>query len=289
MTNSDDPVRSVKVDHVSIGWSDLSAIQKEFSAVGMATEYGGPHSGGQTHMSLLGFRDGSYIELISTVKPGTEATMWKKQIEEDGGPCAWCAGSDDIAADVARAKSLGIPASGPGKYTRKRPDGVLAKWELGFLGGGEAGSTLPFIIKDETPRSFRVRPSKSVSLGLSPLVGIGAVVLAVEDLDASASLFRKYYSWRDPARSSDFVTGAELAWFKGTPVVLAAPRGDGWLSQRLSKFGPSPAAFLIQSDNLERANLRHPLGPKRPWFDGNEVGWVRPLEVRGIMLGVLGR
>src|SRR5208282_895850 len=116
---------------------------------------------------------------------------WKRQIEDDGGPCAWCVEQKNIADEVDKAKRLGIAAAGPIDYTRKRPDGVLVEWELGFLGEGEPGSTLPFMIKDKTPREFRVKPSASVSSAGSPLRGVGTVVLAIQDLKASTVLFRK--------------------------------------------------------------------------------------------------
>jgi Glyoxalase-like domain len=278
----------MKIDHVSIGWSDLRVLQDEFAAAGMATEYGGPHSSGQTHMSILGFRDGSYIELISTVRPKSETVIWKKQIEGDGGPCAWCVAVDDIAQEVAKARRLGISASGPSDYTRKRPDGVLVEWELGFLGDGEAGSTLPFLIKDKTPREFRVKPSTSVAGSVASLRGVGVVVLAVQDLQASSSLFQKFYGWREPEISREHMAGATLACFAGSPVVLAAPDGQGWLSERLAAFGPSPCAFLVDADDLDAAGKQHPLSPRGGWFDGKELSWVQPLKEKGIMLGVLG-
>jgi hypothetical protein len=278
----------MKIDHVSIGWSDLRVLQDEFAAAGMATEYGGPHSSGATHMSVLGFTDGSYIELISTVTEG-EAAIWKKQIEEDGGPCAWCVAVDDIAREVSRATRLGIPASGPSDYTRRRPDGVLVEWELGFLGDGEPGSTLPFLIKDKTPREIRVRPSPSVAGSAASLRGIGAVVLAVQDLRAASGLFQRFYGWHEPEIGSGHMEGATLAWFAGSPVVLAAPDGEGWLSERLAAFGPSPCAFLIDADDLEAAEKQHPLGPRQGWFDSKGLSWVQPLKEKGIMLGVLGR
>jgi hypothetical protein len=279
----------MKIDHVSIGWSDLRVLQDEFAAAGMATEYGGPHSSGQTHMSVLGFRDGSYIELISTVRPKSETAIWKKQIEGNGGPCAWCVAVDDIAQEVAKARRLGIPASGPSDYTRKRPDGVLVEWELGFLGDGEAGSTLPFLIKDKTPREFRVKPSASVAGSTAPLRGIGAVVLAVQDLKASSSLFQRFYGWDEPVISREHMAGATLACFAGSPVVLATPNGQGWLSERIAAFGPSPCAFLIDADDLDAAGGRYPLGPRQGWFDGKKLSWIQPLKEKGIMLGVLGR
>src|ERR1035438_1604217 len=278
----------MKIDHVSIGWSDLGVLQNLFANSGMATEYGGPHSSGNTHMSLLGFRDGSYIELISTLRSDSVSSSWKRQIEKDGGPCAWCVEQMNIPQEVEKAKRLGIPATGPIDYTRKRPDGVLVEWELGFLGDGEAGSTLPFMIKDKTPRDFRVRPSASVSSAGAPLRGVGSVVLAVQDLNASTALFRKLYGWEEPERNVEILEGATLARFDGTPVTLAAPLGQGWLSERLAAFGPSPCAFLLDAIDLDSASRSHPLGPRLPWFDGKKLSWVQPMKERGIMLGVLG-
>lgn len=73
----------------------------------MRTDYGGPHSSGLTKMPLLGFRNGSYIELISPTRPDSRPDIWRKQIEEDGGPCAWAIEVDDIGAEVAAAKDAG--------------------------------------------------------------------------------------------------------------------------------------------------------------------------------------
>ena len=105
----------------------------------------------------------------------------------------------DIAQEVAKAKRLGISASGPMDYTRKRPDGVLVEWELGFLGDAEPGSTLPFMIKDKTPRETQGQAvGERLGRRVAALQGSGTVVLAVEDLKAAAALFQKMYGWEEP-------------------------------------------------------------------------------------------
>ena len=68
----------LKIDHVTLAGSDLKALEQVFALAGLATDYGGPHSNGITHMSLLGFDDGSYIELISTLEPGQAAPWWDR-------------------------------------------------------------------------------------------------------------------------------------------------------------------------------------------------------------------
>jgi Glyoxalase-like domain len=276
----------MKIDHVSVAGRTLRSLEESFSRSGMKTEYGGPHSSGVTEMSLLGFDDGSYIELISAIKPGAETSIWKHQIEEDGGPCAWAVGVDDVGKEVARAKRLGIPGTGPSHYSRKRPDGVSVEWELGFVGEQEEGAVLPFMIKDTTPREFRVRPSPSVSRG--PLRGVSTVVIGVEALDEPVALFRKLYGWGEPEVRRDLWKEVQLASFAGTPVVLAAPLGAGWLKQRLERFGQSPCAFLIETTDMAAAASRHPLEPKEAWFDGEAVCWISPLRERNMMIGVLG-
>ena len=69
---------TLKVDHVTIAGSSLPALEEAFTKAGLRPEYGGPHSNGVTHMALLGFDDGSYIELISTLKAGTRAQFWNR-------------------------------------------------------------------------------------------------------------------------------------------------------------------------------------------------------------------
>jgi hypothetical protein len=276
----------MRIDHVSVGGNDLGRMERSFAEAGMETVYGGPHSGGETKMSLLGFVDGSYIELISTVERGGKASLWSRQISENGGPCAWAIGVDDIAKEVAKARQVGIPASGPGDYSRTRPDGVLVEWQLGFLGSEEAGAVLPFMIKDKTPREYRVRPSPSVANG--PIRGVGAVVIGVESARERAPLFRKMYGWGEPIVSESLWEGVRLASFEGTPVVLAEPLSSSWLSDRLRAFGPCPCAFLL---DLEAGNPGegYPLEPSREWFDGKRLAWLSPLKREGILIGLLSR
>lgn len=142
---------TLKIDHVTIAGSKLDAMQESFASVGLATDYGGAHSNNITHMALIGLRDGSYIELISTLEPGhTTHRFWPEHIAGNAGPCAWAVEVEDVVSEAARLKALGVPVDGPVYYHRQRPDGVTVEWDLAFVGEGSPGSTLPFIIKDRT-------------------------------------------------------------------------------------------------------------------------------------------
>jgi hypothetical protein len=275
----------MKIDHVSVAGRELESLEQSFSRSGMKTDYGGPHSNGVTEMSLLGFPDGSYIELISTIEPRTPSPIWNAHISGNGGPCAWAIEAEDIAVEASRAARLGLPVNGPSDYSRKRPDRVLVEWKLAFIGDQEAGATLPFLIKDTTPRDYRVKPSQSVADGL--LSGIGTVVLGVDDIGDPAREFGKLYEWPWPESRRDLWGGVELASFPETPVVLAAPTKDGWLKRRLERYGPSPCAFLIETTDMEKASKRFPLEKREEWFGGKELRWVHPLKEEGLMIGLV--
>ena len=278
-------VISLNIDHVTVAGSELGPLEEAMAGLGLAADYGGPHSNGVTHMALLGFNDGSYIELISTLEAGPQETVfWGAHIAGNGGPCAWAVRVEDVAAEAERAAALGVNVEGPAYYHRRRPDGRLVEWDLAFLGDEGAGATLPFIIKDITPRDWRVRPSESVADGL--LTGVARVVLGVADLEAAAALFRRLYGWPPPRRSDDAEFGARLAGFDGTPVILAAPlNGHAWLAERLARFGPSPCAYLLGTQDFEAAQQRYGLVRDSAWF-GRRLAWLDPARLHGFRVGV---
>lgn len=276
------------IDHVTIAGSDLDDLTVAFDGVGLATEYGGPHSNGTTHMSVVGFGDGSYVELLSTRSGVETSSLWDSHVRNDGGPCAWCVEVDDVEAVVATLGNRGVPVEGPTRLTRDRPDGVTVTWDLAFLGDGDPGSTLPFLIEDVTPRERRVTPTGD--LAETPLSGVERVVVGVPDLDVAVDEFRTAFELPAPDRDAvdavpvDFA--AELAWFPEAPVVLAEPRG-GWLAERVDAFGSSPAAFLLGSDDVGATAERVPLTDATPSFAGAPVRWIPPAELGGVRyLGV---
>ena len=145
---------------------------------------------------------------------------------------------------------------------------------------------LPFIIKDITPREWRVQLSAGVAG--SPLTGVKSVVIGVESLPAAISLFRKVYGWPEPILQNEATFGARLAYFEHTPVILAAPlAAQGWLPARLARFGPSPCAYCLGSDDFESACAYVKLTPAGLWFD-RPVAWFDPVRLNGIRLGIIG-
>jgi hypothetical protein len=278
---------NLKVDHASICASKLEPLRAAFAAARLTTDYGGPHANGGTHMALLGFDDGSYLELIAPMKPGgADSSPWRKMIADNAGTCAWAVGTKNIGAEVNRLKQAGISIEGPAPGSRKRPDGQTIQWQTAQVGPGGAGSVLPFMIEDKTARELRVKPSASVKD--SGLTGISAVVIGVKDLDAGIASFRKAYGWPEPKREDQKEFGAKLAYFPGSPVILATPSDqNGWLAKRLDAYGNAPVAFLlgVASNGVGK---KFALTAGGTWF-GKNVQWFDPDKLHGVRLGVIGQ
>jgi hypothetical protein len=276
----------LEIDHVSICGSNLDTLRQAFTDVGMTPDFGGPHGNGVTQMAIIGFDDASYIELIAPIKPGaTAGSDWAKFMSEDAVTCAWAVGTNVLLQQADRLKKAGIPVTTPQPGSRKRPDGMSIEWITADVGSGTPGSTLPFIIEDQTPRAWRVQTSESVKG--APVSGVENVVLGVSNLDASIALFRKAYGWAEPLTETQKDFG-KLAYFPGEPVILAAPSGGGWLSDRLAKFGETPVAYLLNVRDFAAATKKYRLSGSKTWF-GQKVAWFDERKLKGVRLGVIGQ
>jgi hypothetical protein len=276
----------LELDHVSVCGSNLDSLRQSFTDVGLTPDLGGPHGNGITQMALLGFDDASYIELIAPVKPGAAAgSNWAKFMSDDALTCAWAVGTNVLLQEVERLKKAGIPVTAPERGNRKRPDGMSIEWMTADVGSATPGATLPFIIEDQTPRDWRVQISASVKG--APVAGIESVVLGVNNLDAAIALFRKAYGWAEPLTETQKDFG-KLAYFPGEPVILAAPSGGGWLSDRLAKFGETPVAYLLATRDFAGATKKYRLSGGKTWF-GQKVAWFDAGKLKGVRLGVIGQ
>lgn len=279
----------LKIDHVTVCGSNLERMRQCFADVGLRTTYGGRHANGITHMDLLTFPDGSYIELIapfaSLAGAGGMMSVWAKLMEADAGCGAWAVRSNDIHAETARLQREGIGVRGPEAGSRQRPDGTTLEWETALVGDGPAGSVLPFVIQDKTARDLRV-PVSAEGRGLT---GVAAVVIGARDLTSSISLFRRAFEFEEPIIEEHPDFGATLASFTNTPVILAAPLSpDSWLADRIEKFGECPAAFLLELSAESPAKNFSVATTSARWF-GREVGWFDLERLHGTRLGLIRR
>lgn len=273
----------LKVDHATVAGQDVRAMQRALQAAGLACEYGGPHSNHATEMALTSFPDGSYLEQIA-IQPNADpaavaAHEWHKQLQNNGGPCAWAVRPADLGAEITRLRAASIQVSDARKNGRKRPDGVQIEWEAAQVGAGN-GNFFPFLIHDFTPRDRRAYPSGKPTT--TDFTGVAKVVIGVKDLDASVAQFRRAYGLSAPQRQDDSDFEAKLAWFPGTPVVLAAPLSSAsWLDARIRQFGETPCAFILGSAHaIDAHNPAVWFGKHVAWVDSAKLGWHLGFETK---------
>jgi hypothetical protein len=93
-------------------------------------------------------------------------------------------------------------------------------------------------------------------------------VIGARDLDGAIALYRKAFGLAEPKRQTDAGFGAELAWFEGTPVVLAHGLGaDSWLARRAATYGDAPCAFTLSGSG-------GPMGGQASVWFGHRVAWA---------------
>jgi hypothetical protein len=267
----------VRVDHITFAGPNLADLMKMFADAGIPTEYGGRHSNGITEMALSAFPDGSYLELIAPIA-GADASphYWWPFMSGKAGPCAWAMRSMDLAPSIARLRGAGIAVHAE-KAGRKRPDGVELKWETATVGPPPQGSFFPFMIADETPRDLRVYPQRKPTT--TSISGVRFVVVAVRNLPEAIAKYRAAFEFGEPQQQDDPRHGAHLAWFPGSPAILAAPiNDDTWLARRLKQFGEVPCAFIFASSEMKGS------GGDSNWFT-NRIIWLDPKTVADARIG----
>jgi len=285
MAQEKQSAKVLELDHVSICGPNLDALRQAFADAGMTPDFGGPHGNGVTQMALIGFDDQSYVELIAPVKAGvTEGSDWAKFMTADASACGWAVETNVLLQDVDRLKKAGIAVNEPKRGSRKRPDGMSLEWITAQVGPGTPGSTLPFIIEDQTPRPWRVQTSESVKG--APAYGVESVIVGVNNLESAIALFRKAYGWAEPLTENQKDFG-KLAYFPGEPVILVAPSSGGWLADRLGRFGESPVAYLLGTRDFAAATKKYKLNNTKIWF-GQKVAWFDPAKLKGARVGVIG-
>ncbi len=269
----------LKLDHVTIAGLDLATMRKQFEHAGIPTEFGGKHTNGMTEMALASFPDGSYLELIAA-QPGANVAKheWARFIEKQGGPCAWAITVPDIKAELDRLERVVIEAT-PQPGGRERPDGKALRWTTAAIGPAPQGSLFPFLIEDDTLRTLRANPSGKPTT--TAYTGVERVVIAVRDLDAAIAQWRKTFGLPAPKQQDDASLGAHLAWFEGTPVILAsAASNDSVIAHRINGFGEAPFAFLLGAKTISDSNVT--------WFD-QRVKWFDTAALNGAHIGIIAK
>jgi hypothetical protein len=250
----------VSLDHIVLVVADLGRASAEFSSLGFTVTPGGKHKDIGTHNALIGFADGSYLELIaftsvSSTPEVTEATVppafvrvgeWKKR---GPGLVDFALLPSNISADMTFSGARGLALSGPLLGGRVRPDGVQVFWQFGFPDAFD----VPFLCADVTPRSHRVPLGRAVEHTNGSL-GISRVTVAVKDLVKSSSRYAALLALdatESPLALSSKAPTPETRAVQfvvaGTRLILAAPDGPGSpLHDILLQRGEGPCALELR-------------------------------------------
>jgi hypothetical protein len=163
------------LDHVVLVVLDLATAVAEHRARGFTVTPGGQHAGGLTHNALVGFQDGSYLELIAfhDLAAAHEKHSWAPVAERGGGWADFALLADDLRDDTAALGSL--LARPPEDGGRTRPDGVALAWRVARL-----HKPLPFLIEDVTARDLRV-PGGDAAKHANGTTGVASIVLGAKD------------------------------------------------------------------------------------------------------------
>ena len=182
----------MKFDHAVIVVPELQCAMDNFKALGFEVQRGGAN--GPTHNALIYFRDGTYIELITPVRrsarivfrglyatgllgfvAGRQAGIMTRFLMWFGAPAGlrdWCVRCDSLDGTIEKLREQGVETTDAQCFSRKRPDGEVAKWRL----AGPVDSRLPFLIEDITPTEIRV-PFEGNCNHPNGVTGISAVVV----------------------------------------------------------------------------------------------------------------
>jgi catechol 2,3-dioxygenase-like lactoylglutathione lyase family enzyme len=247
------------VDHVVILVSDLDAAVRDYKSLGFTVVPGGRHAVA-THNALIGFADGSYIELIAFWED--DAThRWHRFLRDGGGLVDYCMRTGDLAAAAAALRAEGVDIADKTPLSRTRPDGYKLEWYLALA--GEMQGVLPFLIEDVTPREERAPPDTSHVNGAA---GIDMLTIAVESRSVAEPLARAFDLPLEPARRDD-VAGAGWRCVIGPHAFeFLEPSGPGAVADFMQRRGAPGGVFELSL---------HTQGPSRVLDPGLAKARVR--------------
>ncbi len=174
----------LSLDHIVILVDELEAAITHYEALGFTVQRGGTHADGATHNALVGFADGSYLELIAFLRRAPEHRWWHYAERGHQGFVDFALLPHDTGEVVRAAQARGLAYLGPIEGGRVRLDGQRLVWQTGTPPTVE----LPFLCGDVTPRALRVVDGQ-VRVHPNGVAGVASLSVVVRDLDASLARY----------------------------------------------------------------------------------------------------
>ncbi len=231
------------IDHIVIAVHNLDAAIETYRGLGFTVVAGGAHPYG-SHNALIGFADGSYIELLAFYEDSPAHPWWDLLHQRGGGLIDFCMATDDIRADLAAFRAKGVDAGDLTEGGRRRPDGYQVQWINNKVGGDFQG-VLPFIIEDVTPREERLPKETAHANGVT---GIHCLSLATASIERDAGIMSAVLK-REGQSFDDALGASGIRFAVGTHQLeyLAPKDKSSPVQTHLAANAPAPYAVSFKT------------------------------------------
>ncbi len=245
-----------QIDHLVVLFPGLDEAIALAEQAGFTVVRGGEHPTG-THNALVGFADGSYLELIAFREANPEH-RWYRFLASAGGIVDLCLLVDDVEQQVRRLAEHGLTYQIT-EGSRRRPDGVTIAWR-NATPPDELTGVLPFLIEDLTPRNERV-PHGRFAEHPNGTRGIAEVVIAVADLEQAASMWRVLTGEEGHQGTDRSLAVPARRFVVGPHQVTLVNGAHALVAERLEQSGPGPLLARLwgwgdREDTLGRARFQ---------------------------------
>ena len=238
------------IDHIVIAGPNLDDLTATFKTLGFNVVGGGRHPIG-SYNSLIGLRDGAYIELLSFYEESPNHYWWDAVHVKGGGLIDFCLRTDDIRGDYAILEEQGVEMSPLVGLSRLRVDGYHLSWLNNEIYGQYQG-LIPFIIEDETPREERVPKETEHENGV---IGIDTITLAARDLELAGRIMQAALGMPGEAVADDKLAARGIVFELGphrleylTPADSSSP-----LHEHIARNRPVPYRIRFKTDGAKSA------------------------------------
>lgn len=258
---------TLSLDHVILVVSDLQVATRQFTQLGFSVISGGVHSSGLTQNALVPFPDGTYLELLATVRgsmlkylrllrklgllgvyTANESAINKRLIGDLAsgvGMNDYSLLSTELAHELPLMKERGAIFTTPIPGGRIRPDGKEIQWRTAVPNCTD----LPFLIEDLTPRKVRV-PEVEEDYHSNGITSIKGLIVLVTNLVESMAHYRAMLNM-EPVTQPRFpqpgIQSSEFNFDNRYFTIIGVRPGNSELLGLLKPRKARPAGIIFQS------------------------------------------
>lgn len=229
------------IDHIVIAVHRLDSAMERYRRLGFSVVEGGAHPYG-SHNALIGFEDGSYIELLGFYKDSPDHPWWELLHERGGGLIDFCVATDDIRADLETIRAQGVAAGDLTEGGRRRPDGYEVKWINNKVSGAFQG-LVPFIIEDLSPRAQRLPSERMQANGVT---GIHCLSLATADAGRYAAIMGAVLGQTGRSFVDEDLRATGFRFMIGSHILEYLSPSDASSPLRAHLVSRSPAPYRVR-------------------------------------------